>query len=55
MRSDRALTANAQDSWSRMAFRAAARRSLIEPALLLALVLLIVEAVVIGARARRAV
>ena len=35
----------------RMAFRAAARRSLIEPALIAALLLLVVEAIVIGARA----
>ena len=36
-----------------MAFRAAARRSLIEPALIAALLMLIVEAIVIGARSRR--
>jgi hypothetical protein len=53
LRAERTLAAPDQGSWSTMAFRAAARRSLIEPALLLALVLLGVEAVVIGARARR--
>jgi hypothetical protein len=36
-----------------MAFRAAARRSLIEPALLLALGMLVIEALVIGARTRQ--
>jgi hypothetical protein len=41
-------------TWQATAFRGASRRSLIEPALLLALVTLIVEAVVIGARGRRA-
>jgi len=40
--------------WQATAFRGASRRSLIEPALLFALVMLVVEAMVIGARGRRA-
>jgi hypothetical protein len=36
-----------------MAFRGAARRSLLEPALLIALLLLAIEAILIGARPRR--
>ncbi len=39
-------------SWVSMAFRAAGRRSLIELALILALIMLVVEAIVIGARSR---
>jgi len=40
-------------TWVAEAFRAAARRSLIEPALLVALLALVVEAVALGARSRR--
>jgi hypothetical protein len=50
----RTLVTNDPATWQATAFRGASRRSLIEPALLLALVTLIVEAVVIGARGRRA-
>ena len=45
-------TVNARD-WTSMAFRSAARRSLVLPALFIALVLLVVEAVVIRARTQR--
>ena len=51
----RTLVARSAGEWSSQAFRAAARRSLIEPALLIALAMLVVEAVVIGARTRQAV
>jgi hypothetical protein len=40
-------------AWSTLAFRAAARRSLIQPALVVTLLLLLVEAFVIGSRVRR--
>jgi hypothetical protein len=40
-------------AWMSLAFRAAARRSLVAPALALALLLLVTEALVIGTRARR--
>jgi hypothetical protein len=50
----RTLIARTGDEWSSLAFRAAARRSLVEPALLVALAMLVVEAVVIGTRGRRA-
>jgi hypothetical protein len=53
LRADRTLVASDASSWATLAFRAAARRSLIEPALAIALVLLIIEAVAIGARTRR--
>jgi hypothetical protein len=49
----RSLVAPNADAWSSMAFRGAARRSLLEPALLVALVLLAIEAILIGARPRR--
>ena len=51
----RTVVARTASEWSALAFRAAARRSLVEPALLLALAMLAIEAVVIGARARQAV
>jgi hypothetical protein len=54
LRGERVVSAPDQGSWSSLAFRAAARRSLIEPALIIALLLLGTEALVIGARARRA-
>jgi hypothetical protein len=53
LRAERVLTAPDQGSWANMAFRAAARRSLVEPALIIALLLLATEALVIGTRARR--
>lgn len=53
LRTERTLVAPDAASWATLAFRAAARRSLIEPALLLALAMLVVEAIMIGARGRR--
>jgi hypothetical protein len=50
----RTLVTSDRATWQATAFRGASRRSLIEPALLLALAMLIVEAIVIGARGRRA-
>lgn len=50
----RTLVARSAREWSALAFRAAARRSLVDPALLIALALLAIEAVVIGSRTRRA-
>ena len=55
LRAGRTLIARNAGDWSGMAFRAAARRSLIEPALLVALGMLVIEALVIGARTRQAV
>jgi hypothetical protein len=51
----RALVAPDASAWSSMAFRGAARRSLLETALLVALLLLATEAILIGARPRRTV
>jgi hypothetical protein len=48
-----AITAPDPAAWVAMAFRAAARRSLIQPALLFALLMLVVEAIAIGVRTRR--
>jgi Aerotolerance regulator N-terminal len=53
LRAERTLVVSDAATWAAQAFRAAARRSLIEPALLIALLMLIIEAVVIGARSRR--
>jgi hypothetical protein len=53
LRTERTLVASDAGAWAAQAFRAAARRSLIEPALLVALLMLVVEAIVIGARGRR--
>ena len=53
LRAERTLVATSPASWTSQAFRAAARRSLIEPALMIALLMLVIEAVVIGARGRR--
>ena len=50
---ERTLVAENASSWPVMAFGGAARRSLIEPALLIALLMLITEALVIGVRERR--
>jgi hypothetical protein len=47
------LTAPDPGAWVTMAFRAAARRSLIQPALVFALLMLVIEAVAIGVRTRR--
>jgi len=51
---NRTLVTNDASTWEATAFRGASRRSLIEPALLLALLMLVVEAIVLGARGRRA-
>jgi hypothetical protein len=53
LKSERTLVAPNASAWATMAFRAAARRSLIEPALIAALLMLIIEAIAIGARSRR--
>lgn len=53
LRAERALVAATPSAWISMAFRAAARRSLVVPALFAALVLLAMESVFIRARARR--
>lgn len=53
LHAERVIAAPDQSDWSGSAFRAAARRSLIEPALIAALIFLAIEAVVIGARPRR--
>src|SRR6185437_3542752 len=50
----RTVVAANPSAWMSLAFRAAARRSLVVPALALALLLLVTEALVIGTRARRA-
>ena len=55
IRSERTLVASDASNWATQAFRSAARRSLIQPALAIALLLLVVEAIVIGARTRRLV
>jgi hypothetical protein len=47
------LVAADASAWITMAFRAAARRSLIQPALVIALLMLVIEAVAIGVRSRR--
>lgn len=48
-----AVAASNPTAWITMAFRAAARRSLIQPALIAALIMLVVEAIAIGARSRQ--
>ena len=53
LRSERTLAAADAPAWVSMTFRAAARRSLLELALIVALVLLVVESVVTGARGGR--
>ncbi len=53
LRTERTLAVSDAGAWAAQAFRAAARRSLIEPALVIALLMLVVEAIVIGARSRR--
>jgi hypothetical protein len=53
LHTERTLVASDAGAWAAQAFRAAARRSLIEPALIIALLMLVVEAIVIGARSRR--
>lgn len=54
LQASRTLVTNDPSTWEATAFRGASRRSLIEPALLLALLMLVVEAIVLGARGRRA-
>ena len=51
--SERTLALQDAAAWATQTFRAAARRSLIDPALFFALVMLVIEAIVIGARSRR--
>jgi hypothetical protein len=53
LRTERTLVAPDAAAWASMAFRAAARRSLIQPALLIALTMLVIEALAIGSRGRR--
>jgi hypothetical protein len=53
VQTSRTLVARDPSSWVSMAFRSAARRSLIEPALIIALIMLVIEAVAIGTRAPR--
>lgn len=55
LKTERTLIAPSASAWSAMAFRAAARRSLVEPILIAALALLLIEAISIGARNRRMV
>jgi hypothetical protein len=50
--SDRTLGAPNAAAWPQMAFSTAARSSLVEPALIVALVMLLIEAIAIGARGR---
>jgi len=54
LRAERTVSAPNAAAWASLAFRAAARRPLVGPALALALLLIVIEALVIGARARRA-
>lgn len=54
LQTGRTVVTTSPATWQSTAFRGASRRSLIEPALLLALLMLVVEAIVIGARGRRA-
>jgi hypothetical protein len=53
LHTERTVVAPDAASWSTLAFRAAARRSLVDPALMIVLALLVVEAFVIGSRIRR--
>jgi hypothetical protein len=53
LRTSRTLVAANPSAWVTMAFRSAARRSLIQPILIIALIMLVIEAVAIGARAPR--
>jgi hypothetical protein len=53
LHTERTVVAPDAASWSTLAFRAAARRSLVDPALMIVLALLLVEAFVIGSRIRR--
>jgi hypothetical protein len=55
VQANRTLVAANPSAWVTMAFRSAARRSLIQPALIIALLMLVIEAVAIGARAPRVV
>jgi hypothetical protein len=51
---DRALIAGDPTGWSSMAFRGAARRSLVGPVLLFALLMIVIESMAIRARSRSA-
>jgi hypothetical protein len=53
VQANRTLVAPNPSAWVTMAFRSAARRSLIQPALIIALLMLVIEAVAIGTRATR--
>jgi hypothetical protein len=53
LQTSRTLVAATPSAWVTMAFRSAARRSLIQPILIIALIMLVIEAVAIGARAPR--
>jgi hypothetical protein len=55
VQASRTLVAANPSAWISMAFRSAARRSLIQSVLIVALLMLVIEAVAIGARAPRAV
>ena len=52
LRASRTVIAPDAASWPSMAFRAVARRSLVEPALVIALLMLIIESMALGARNR---
>jgi hypothetical protein len=52
LHTERTVVASDAASWATLAFRAAARRSLVQPALMIALVLLLIEAFVIRSRVR---
>lgn len=54
LRVGRVLVAPDPRAWASLSFRAAARRSLIEPALLTALILLVVETIIVRRRAQQA-
>jgi hypothetical protein len=53
VQANRTLVADSPSAWASDAFRSAARRSLIQPALIIALIMLVIEAVAIGARTPR--
>ena len=52
LRSDRTLVAADAAAWASLAFRSGARRSLIGPALIIALLMLVTESMAIGVRSR---
>jgi len=53
VKSNRTLVVSDPSAWTSAAFRSAAQRSLVGPALIFALIMLVIEAVAIGARAPR--